>query len=107
MSLAKNFSKVDILGAGPAGLYMAILLKQYFPTVAVTVFEQNPRGATFGFGVVFSDRALDFMQADAPALFNLIAPVMQSWENMTLSLPARDVILDGVGFSAKIGRAHV
>ena len=85
---------------------MAILLKQYFPTVAVTVFEQNPRGATFGFGVVFSDRALDFMQADAPALFNLIAPVMQSWENMTLSLPARDVILDGVGFSA-IGRLQL
>ena len=31
------------------------------------IVEQNPRDSTFGFGVVFSDRALEFLRADDPA----------------------------------------
>lgn len=97
---------IDILGGGPAGLYTAILLRRALPDVAVRVTETNPSGVTWGFGVVFSDQALDFLKADDPETHDLIAPEMERWRNMTLNLPEGQVVLDGIGFSA-IGRLHL
>lgn len=101
-----RLKRVEILGAGPAGLYGAILIKSSMPRTRVRVTEQNPADATFGFGVVFSDTALDFLQADDPETHALITPLMERWHNMTLSLPGERVILDGIGFSA-IGRLQL
>lgn len=99
-------SKVEIIGAGPAGLYTAILLRRRMPQVDVRISEQNPAGATFGFGVVFSDQALEFLRADDPETHDLITPHMERWQNMTLNLPGGAVTLDGVGFTA-IGRLEL
>ena len=95
-----DLSTVEILGGGPGGLYTAILLRRLMPHVKVRVTEQNPKGATWGFGVVFSDRALDFLKQDDPETHDLIVPKMERWQNMTLNLPGGSVILDGVGFTA-------
>lgn len=58
--------KISIIGAGPAGLFFAMLMKKHDRTHDITVYEQNPAGATYGFGVVFSDVALGFLrEADA------------------------------------------
>jgi anthraniloyl-CoA monooxygenase len=57
--------KVLSLGGGPAGLYASLLLKKADPDIDVTVLERNPAGATYGWGVVFSDRTLaEFREAD-------------------------------------------
>lgn len=101
-----NVSSVDILGGGPSGLYTAILLRRLIPHVRVRLFEQNPQGATFGFGVVFSDQALDFLNADDPEIHKLVTPHMERWQNMTLNLPQGQIELDGVGFTA-IGRLEL
>lgn len=98
--------KFDILGGGPAGLYTAILIKRMMPSAKVRVTEQNPKGATWGFGVVFSDQALDFLKADDPETHDLIVAEMERWQNMTLNLPDGQVTLDGIGFTA-IGRLHL
>jgi anthraniloyl-CoA monooxygenase len=50
--------KVLILGGGPAGLYSGLLLKKANPGHEVTVLERNPADATYGWGIVFSDRTL-------------------------------------------------
>ncbi len=60
--------KVAVIGGGPAGLYFALLLQQRFPHYRVTVFEQNPRDATYGWGVVFSTIA--FLKGLDPAFFS-------------------------------------
>ena len=101
-----KLAAIDILGGGPAGLYAAILIRRRLPDVRVRVFEQNPEGATFGFGVVFSDQALAFLKADDPETHDLITPHMEQWRNMTLNLPQGGVTLDGVGFTA-IGRLEL
>jgi 2-polyprenyl-6-methoxyphenol hydroxylase-like FAD-dependent oxidoreductase len=101
-----KLTSVEILGGGPAGLYTAILIRRLLPHVRVRVTEQNPEGATFGFGVVFSDQALGFLKADDPETYDLVAPHMERWQNMTLNLPGGTVTLDGVGFTS-IGRLQL
>ena len=98
--------RIDIIGAGPGGLYTAILARRHLPRAEVRVIERNARGATFGFGVVFSDQALDFLAVDDPETHRLLTPHLESWRNMKLNLPAGQVTLDGVGFSA-IGRLQL
>jgi anthraniloyl-CoA monooxygenase len=59
--------KIAIIGAGPAGLFLSILLKKQRPDWDVVVHEQNPRGNTFGWGIVFSDGTMENLEAaDAP-----------------------------------------
>jgi 2-polyprenyl-6-methoxyphenol hydroxylase-like FAD-dependent oxidoreductase len=94
---------VAVIGAGPAGLYFAYLLKTRRPEALIRVFEQNPAEATFGFGVVFSDRALEFLMGHDPETYRLITPKTESWSDITLDLEGEVVRIDGVGFSA-IGR---
>lgn len=50
--------KVAIVGGGPSGLYLALLLKRRAPGWDVQVVEQNPPDATFGFGVVIAETGL-------------------------------------------------
>ncbi|MBV8031353.1 MAG: FAD-dependent monooxygenase [Betaproteobacteria bacterium] len=98
--------RIAIVGAGPAGLYLSYLLKRRDRAADVRVFEQNPAGATFGFGVVFSDRALEFLREDDPETYAAITPAMESWSDITLDLEGKVVRIDGVGFSA-VGRLEL
>ena len=95
--------KVLIAGAGPAGLYLAYLLKRQLPAWQVRVVEQNARDSTFGFGVVFSERALEFLRADDAETYERITPEMEAWTDITVVLRGTPVVIDGIGFSA-IGR---
>ena len=95
--------RVAIVGAGPAGLYLAYLIKRRDQRADVRVFEQNTPNATFGFGVVFSDRALEFLNADDPETFAAIAPQLESWRDITLVHRGESIVIDGVGFTA-LGR---
>jgi len=65
--------KIAIVGGGPSGLYLAILLKRRQPEWPITVIEQNSADSTFGFGVVLADSGLNRLQeADAQVHAKLI-----------------------------------
>jgi 2-polyprenyl-6-methoxyphenol hydroxylase-like FAD-dependent oxidoreductase len=95
--------RIAVIGGGPGGLYFAYLWKKRHPDADIDLFEQNAAGATWGFGVVFSEQALEFLRTDDPDTVDAIAPRMESWKNITLNLRGESVEIDGVGFSS-IGR---
>lgn len=91
---------VAILGAGPAGLLFGLLAKRRHAGWRIEVFEQNPPDATFGFGVVFSQGALAFLERDAPELHAKLAARMESWPVQRIVHRDTAVDIDGNGFSA-------
>ena len=95
--------RIAVIGGGPGGLYFAYLWKRRHPDAHIDLFEQNAAGATWGFGVVFSEQALEFLRADDPDTVDAITPRMESWKNISLNLRGESVEIDGVGFSS-IGR---
>jgi 2-polyprenyl-6-methoxyphenol hydroxylase-like FAD-dependent oxidoreductase len=98
--------RIAVIGGGPGGLYFSYLWKKRHPETRIDLFEQNAAGATWGFGVVFSEQALEFLRADDAGTVDAIAPGMQSWQNITLDLRGESVEIDGVGFSS-IGRLEL
>jgi len=98
--------RINIVGAGPAGLLFALLIKRRYPTWTVQVFEQNPPQATFGFGVVFSLNALAFLERDVPDFHAHLMPRLQSWPMQRIVHQDERVDIDGNGFSA-IGRLEL
>jgi 2-polyprenyl-6-methoxyphenol hydroxylase-like FAD-dependent oxidoreductase len=97
---------IKIVGAGPAGLYFAALMKQHDPRHEITVYERNPRDATWGFGVVFSDRALEFLRADDEGLYQYLTPHLETWPDITIVHNDTRMPVAGNGFSS-IGRLEL
>lgn len=97
---------IVIVGAGPAGLYLSLLLKRSGLDLSLEIVEQNAPDSTFGFGVVFSADALEFLQQDDPAIFNAITPELERWSGIAIHHRGERVMLDGIGFTA-IGRLRL
>ena len=98
--------KIRIIGGGPAGLYFAALMKREDPAHDIVVYERGPRDATWGFGVVFSDRALEFLRADDEDMYALLTPLMETWPNLTIVHDETRIPIAGNGF-ASIGRLEL
>jgi anthraniloyl-CoA monooxygenase len=95
--------KTLVLGGGPGGLYSAILLKKRHPDWAVRVIERNPADATYGFGVVFSDRAMSaFHDADYPS-YRGMTERFALWDTIEVRY-AGDVVRCGGNVFAGVAR---
>jgi anthraniloyl-CoA monooxygenase len=77
-----SLSRIAIVGGGPGGLFLASLLKRRRPGFEVTVFEQNRRTDTFGFGVVFSDATLRNIDEADPALRGALRDHGTHWDRI-------------------------
>ena len=87
--------KVVSIGGGPAGLYLAILLKKADPSHRITVLERNRPDDTFGFGVVFSDATLDNLQEADPESYARIVNAFYRWDDIDIHY--RDEVLTSTG----------
>src|SRR5437868_14610279 len=91
--------RIVIVGAGPAGLYLAYLLKRARKDWDVEVFEQNAPDVTFGFGLAFSKQALDFLAREDAATFAAIKPALELWSDSILYLNGERVRIDGMDYT--------
>ena len=70
--------RIGIIGGGPAGLYFALLMKRRDARHEIRVVEQNPPGATYGWGLVFAAPTLRMLaESDAGFHADLRADCME------------------------------
>jgi anthraniloyl-CoA monooxygenase len=98
--------KIVTVGGGPAGLYLALLMKKADPAHDVTVIERNRPDDTFGFGVVFSDATLErFAVADRES-HETITRSFAHWDDIDVHYQGQVLTSTGHGF-AGIGRQRL
>ena len=98
--------RITCIGAGPAGLYFALLMKLQDPAHAITVLERNRADDTFGWGVVFSDQTLGALaKADAKTAGQIL-DAFNHWDDVEIHIRGRAIRSSGHGFCG-IGRKRL
>ena len=90
--------KVGIAGAGPAGLYLAVLLRRAGHDVMVR--ERNPPGVTYGWGVVFSDESLAELRDADYETYLQIDEALVRWSSIDVHYAGERIRSTGHGFAA-------
>ncbi|MER7830936.1 FAD-dependent monooxygenase [Streptomyces sp. NPDC095602] len=75
--------KVVCVGGGPAGLYLSILLKRQNPDHDITVYERNPAGSTYGWGVTYWAGLLEKLHTYDPPSAHAVSAASVSWTGGT------------------------
>jgi anthraniloyl-CoA monooxygenase len=76
--------KVAVVGGGPAGLYLSLLLKKQGDRHEVVLYERNPAEAAYGWGVVFSDRTLSSFREADHASYQQIIDSFIIWDSIDI-----------------------
>ncbi|HEV8626913.1 MAG TPA: FAD-dependent monooxygenase [Acidimicrobiia bacterium] len=90
--------RVGICGGGPAGLFLAVLLRRAGHEVLLR--ERNPPGVTYGWGVVFSDESLaDLRDADYETYLQIDRALVR-WSSIDVHYAGELIRSTGHGFAA-------
>src|SRR3954452_3949963 len=92
--------RTAIVGGGPGGLYLSMLLKKLDPAHEVVVYERNAPDDTFGFGVVFSDETLAAFEAADPETYAEITRRFARWAEIDVHYRGETITSGGPGSPA-------
>jgi len=98
-----TIKRMLVVGAGPGGLYLALLTKRRNPDIDVLVVERNRADDTFGWGVVLSDQTVDNLRRADPKSGVLIGDALHHWDDIDVFFRGASIRSSGHGFSG-IGR---
>jgi len=98
--------RIACIGGGPAGLYFAISMKLRDSAHEIEVFERNPPGVTFGWGVVFSDLTVENITRNDPASAKAITQEFAHWDDIDVHVHGETITSGGHGFIG-IGRKRL
>jgi anthraniloyl-CoA monooxygenase len=90
--------RVTIIGGGPAGLYLALLMKKADNRHEITIYERNQPDDTFGFGVVFSDETLNQFLAEDAGTYEAIRQNFAYWTEIDVVAGGETIRSGGHGF---------
>ena len=90
--------KIEIIGAGPAGLYFAQLMKKADPSHRIRIYEQNKQDDTFGFGVVFSAETLGHFRDYDAVSYDRIRETFAYWDDIDTIYKGEKIVSGGHGF---------
>ncbi|NIA56030.1 bifunctional salicylyl-CoA 5-hydroxylase/oxidoreductase [Massilia sp. TW-1] len=94
------------IGGGPAGLYVALLMKKRDPAHRIVVVERNRPYDTFGWGVVFSDQTLGNLVAADDGTARAILQAFNHWDDIDVFFKGQRITSGGHGFCG-IGRKRL
>jgi 2-polyprenyl-6-methoxyphenol hydroxylase-like FAD-dependent oxidoreductase len=97
--------KVACVGGGPASLYFSILMKRVDPSHDITVYERNPAGSTYGWGVTYWEELLGNLHGADPESARAISESSVRWDSWVVHIRDRATVTvehGDVGFG--IGR---
>ncbi|MFK4040739.1 FAD-dependent monooxygenase [Nonomuraea wenchangensis] len=81
--------KVACVGGGPASLYFSILMKRMDPSHEVTLYERNPAGSTYGWGVTYWAALLQSLYALDPESAQEIRENSVHWNDWVVEIQER------------------
>ncbi|MEV0596998.1 FAD-dependent monooxygenase [Nonomuraea cavernae] len=84
--------KVACVGGGPASLYFSILMKRTDPSHDITVYERNPAGSTYGWGVTYWDELLSNLHGADPESAKAIEESSVQWDSWAARIHDRAVV---------------
>ncbi|MGX9228064.1 MULTISPECIES: FAD-dependent monooxygenase [Streptomyces] len=75
--------RISCVGGGPAGLFLAVLMKLRDPAHEVTVYERRPEGSTYGWGVTYWAGLLESLERGDPVCAGAIREQSVRWSDGT------------------------
>ena len=90
--------KIRIIGGGPAGLFFGYLMGRADAGHDIRIHERDREGATYGWGLVFSDVALSFVREIAPEVYDSTTRGQVVFDDMEIVHKGQHVTLAGNTF---------
>lgn len=79
-----RLQKINIVGAGPSGLYFAILVRAYFPDAEVTIFERGQADDVAGWGIVIIQGTVRLLKKFDPDSYQEIIKQCKRWSDVDI-----------------------
>ncbi len=90
--------KITVVGAGPAGLYFALLMKKQSPVHAITLLERDGPNDTFDWGIVFSERTVEVLKDSDPDTCAEITRPAETWDDVAVVHKGERITVGGNRF---------